>query len=89
MGSDPLALAMASMKSLAVRAKNWSESAHEFLKHCADAGNLEACYILGMVGGVSPVSFLVERKDFGDSYSVICCRRSVSTACRTGGAVRR
>ncbi|RRT47673.1 hypothetical protein B296_00047652 [Ensete ventricosum] len=52
LGSDPLALAMASVKSLAVRAKNWSESAHEFLKQCADAGNLEACYILGMVGGI-------------------------------------
>ncbi|THU46100.1 hypothetical protein C4D60_Mb09t01380 [Musa balbisiana] len=49
LGSNPLVLAKASAQSLAVRAKNWSESAHRFLKRCADAGNLEACYILGMI----------------------------------------
>jgi TPR repeat protein len=32
-----------------VRAKAWSDDAHRFLQRCADAGNLEACYILGMV----------------------------------------
>ncbi|XP_008801684.2 F-box protein At1g67340-like [Phoenix dactylifera] len=49
LGLHPLVLSKASAKSLAVRAKNWSESAHGFLKKCADAGNLEACYILGMI----------------------------------------
>ncbi|KAG1330932.1 F-box protein [Cocos nucifera] len=49
LGLHPLVLSKASTKSLAVRAKNWSESAHRFLKQCADAGNLEACYILGMI----------------------------------------
>ncbi|CAD5164614.1 unnamed protein product [Musa acuminata subsp. malaccensis] len=49
LGLNPLVLHMASVKSLAVRAKKWSESAHRFLKRCADAGNLEACYILGMI----------------------------------------
>ncbi|XP_073000559.1 F-box protein At1g67340-like [Typha latifolia] len=49
LGMHPLVLAKAPMRSLAIRAKNWSESAHRFLKRCADAGNLEACYILGMI----------------------------------------
>ncbi|WOL11413.1 F-box protein [Canna indica] len=49
LGSNPAVLAKASLQSLAVRAKNWSESAHKFLKQCADAGNIEACYILGMI----------------------------------------
>ncbi|ONK77783.1 uncharacterized protein A4U43_C02F10530, partial [Asparagus officinalis] len=48
LGVNPMVLAKASAKSLAVRAKNWSEQAHRFLKRCADSGNLEACYILGM-----------------------------------------
>ncbi|XP_020253910.1 F-box protein At1g67340-like [Asparagus officinalis] len=49
LGVNPMVLAKASAKSLAVRAKNWSEQAHRFLKRCADSGNLEACYILGMI----------------------------------------
>ncbi|XP_072953435.1 F-box protein At5g50450-like isoform X2 [Typha angustifolia] len=49
LGLHPLVLSKASAKSLAVRAMNWSESAHRFLNRCADAGNLEACYILGMI----------------------------------------
>ncbi|WOL00380.1 F-box protein [Canna indica] len=49
LGTSPLVLSKASAKSLAVKAKKWSESAHRFLKRCADAGNLEACYILGMI----------------------------------------
>lgn len=42
-------LSKASQRTLAIGAKNWSESAHRFLKQCVDAGNVEACYILGMV----------------------------------------
>ena len=44
-----MVLARASPRCLAVRAKAWSDDAHRFLQRCADAGNLEACYLLGMV----------------------------------------
>ncbi|XVF02758.1 hypothetical protein REPUB_Repub04eG0201500 [Reevesia pubescens] len=44
-----LVLSKASPKMFAIKAKNWSESAHRFLKTCADAGNVEACYTLGMI----------------------------------------
>lgn len=44
-----MVLSKASTKMLAVSAKNWSESAHRFLKQCADSGNVEASYTLGMV----------------------------------------
>ncbi|KAK8627534.1 hypothetical protein V6N13_135143 [Hibiscus sabdariffa] len=46
---QPLVLSKASPKLFAVKAENWSESAHRFLKSCADAGNVEACYTLGMI----------------------------------------
>lgn len=59
LGMNPLVLLRVSAKALAIRAKNWSESAHKFLKQCADAGNLEACYILGMVGHFP--SFLLKK----------------------------
>ncbi|KAH7670298.1 HIT/MYND zinc finger-like protein [Dioscorea alata] len=49
LGMNPLVLLKASKKSMAIRAKNWSESAHKFLKLCSDAGNLESCYTLGMI----------------------------------------
>ncbi|CAN1794559.1 F-box protein At1g67340 [Linum perenne] len=45
----PQVLTKASQKTFAIKAKNWSESAHRFLKICADAGNVEACYTLGMI----------------------------------------
>ncbi|KAJ4848806.1 hypothetical protein Tsubulata_005439 [Turnera subulata] len=45
----PLVLAKASQKVFAVKANNWSDNAHRFLKLCADAGNVEACYTLGMI----------------------------------------
>ncbi|XP_043707370.1 F-box protein At1g67340-like [Telopea speciosissima] len=45
----PLVLSKASPKVFAIKASNWSESAHRFLKQCADAGNVEACYTLGMI----------------------------------------
>ncbi|XP_021899776.1 F-box protein At1g67340 [Carica papaya] len=44
-----LVLSRASPRAFAMKAKNWSESAHRFLKLCADAGNVEACYTLGMI----------------------------------------
>ncbi|XVF54691.1 hypothetical protein PTKIN_Ptkin05aG0201300 [Pterospermum kingtungense] len=45
----PLVLSKASSKALAVKSKNWSDSAHRFLKLCVAAGNIEACYTLGMI----------------------------------------
>ncbi|XP_012438326.1 F-box protein At1g67340 [Gossypium raimondii] len=42
-------LSKASPKMFAIKAINWSESAHRFLKTCSDAGNVEACYTLGMI----------------------------------------
>ncbi|TQD96723.1 hypothetical protein C1H46_017616 [Malus baccata] len=44
-----LVLSKANPKAFNLKAKNWSESAHRFLKLCADAGNTEACYTLGMI----------------------------------------
>ncbi|XP_010249009.1 PREDICTED: F-box protein At1g67340-like [Nelumbo nucifera] len=49
LGLHPLVLSKASPKAFSVKAKNWSESSHRFLKQCADAGNIEACYTLGMI----------------------------------------
>ncbi|KAL4634465.1 hypothetical protein ACB092_04G201300 [Castanea dentata] len=45
----PLVLSKASPKALAIRAKNWSDSAHRFLKLCVNSGNIEASYTLGMI----------------------------------------
>jgi hypothetical protein len=49
LGLNSLVLSKASNKTLSVKAKNWCDSAHRFLKRCADAGNIEACYTLGMI----------------------------------------
>ncbi|KAJ4752148.1 HCP-like superfamily protein with MYND-type zinc finger [Rhynchospora pubera] len=49
LGADPEVLANASAKSLQVRAKSWSKSAQDFLDRCTNAGNVEACYLLGMI----------------------------------------
>ncbi|KAG6532330.1 F-box protein At1g67340-like [Zingiber officinale] len=49
LGLDPVVLSRASAESLAVKAKSWSDFSHRFLKRCADSGNREACYILGMI----------------------------------------
>ncbi|KAI3816730.1 hypothetical protein L1987_16434 [Smallanthus sonchifolius] len=48
-GVHSLVLSKVSPKTFAVKAKNWSESAHRFLKRCSDDGNVEACYTLGMI----------------------------------------
>ncbi|XP_058735884.1 F-box protein At1g67340-like [Vicia villosa] len=44
-----LVLSKASPRTFSIRAKNWGESAQQFLKQCAEAGNVEACYTLGMI----------------------------------------
>ncbi|KAK4764615.1 hypothetical protein SAY86_025705 [Trapa natans] len=49
LGLHPLVLSRASSKTFAVRAQSWSDSAHRFLKLCVGAGNVEACYTLGMI----------------------------------------
>lgn len=49
LGLHSMVLSKASQKMLAVKANNWSDSAHRFLKLCADSGNVEACYTLGMI----------------------------------------
>ncbi|CAA3029987.1 F-box At1g67340 [Olea europaea subsp. europaea] len=49
LGLHSLVLSKACEEMISVKAKNWSESAHRFLKLCADSGNAEACYTLGMI----------------------------------------
>lgn len=49
LGLNSMVLSKASPKAFAIKSKSWSESAHKFLKLCADAGNVEACYTLGMI----------------------------------------
>ncbi|KAJ6820056.1 putative LRR receptor-like serine/threonine-protein kinase [Iris pallida] len=49
LSTNPTVLSKVSAKSLAIRAKNWSESAHRFLKRCVEAGSVEAAYTLGMI----------------------------------------
>ncbi|XP_044492899.1 F-box protein At1g67340-like [Mangifera indica] len=49
LATNSLVLSKASEKTFAIKAKNWSDPAHRFLKLCADAGNVEACYTLGMI----------------------------------------
>ncbi|XP_047323143.1 F-box protein At1g67340 [Impatiens glandulifera] len=46
---NSVVLSRASPNIVAVRAKIWCDSAHRFLKICADSGNVEACYMLGMI----------------------------------------
>lgn len=44
-----MVLANASPTTLAVKAARWSDGTHRFLKRCADSGNIEACFTLGMI----------------------------------------
>ncbi|KAK8604643.1 hypothetical protein V6N13_099575 [Hibiscus sabdariffa] len=45
----PLVLSKVSFKAFAVKARNWCDSVHRFLKQCVNAGNVEASYTLGMI----------------------------------------
>ncbi|KAH7570499.1 hypothetical protein ACOSP7_018693 [Xanthoceras sorbifolium] len=49
LAQNSLVLSKACQKTFDIKAKNWSDSAQRFLKLCADAGNVEACYTLGMI----------------------------------------
>ncbi|KAJ0105820.1 hypothetical protein Patl1_18311 [Pistacia atlantica] len=51
LGLHPLVLSKAGTNTLSIRAKNWSESAHRFLKLCVNAGNTDSAYALGMFNG--------------------------------------
>lgn len=47
--TDPEVLAKAAIPAFAGKASAWSEGAQRFLTRCSEAGNMEACYTLGMV----------------------------------------
>ncbi|GKD41547.1 F-box protein-like protein [Tanacetum coccineum] len=49
LGVNSVVLSKASSNCFVIKAKNWSESSHRFLKRCSDSGNAEASYILGMI----------------------------------------
>ncbi|XP_074317196.1 F-box protein At1g67340-like [Silene latifolia] len=49
LGMNKVVLSKACSGVLAIKAKNWSESAHRFLKLCVCAGSVEAAYFLGMI----------------------------------------
>uniref|UniRef100_A0A0E0BJ51 MYND-type domain-containing protein n=1 Tax=Oryza glumipatula TaxID=40148 RepID=A0A0E0BJ51_9ORYZ len=49
LAAHPAVLSRASAAAVAVRWGAWSEAAHRFLRRCAAAGSLHACYFLGMV----------------------------------------
>ncbi|XP_024011551.1 F-box protein At5g50450 isoform X1 [Eutrema salsugineum] len=49
LGLHPLVLSRAGTQTLAVTAAKWSDSAHKFLRLCVNAGNIDACYALGMI----------------------------------------
>ncbi|KAJ3692354.1 hypothetical protein LUZ60_012704 [Juncus effusus] len=79
LGLDREVLANAALKSLWVRAKNWSDSAHQFLIRCADADNVEACYFLGMIefyclayhaSGIDLLKRAAQRSHAGALYSL-------------------
>lgn len=48
-GTNPHVLAKAGVSALAVKASAWCEGAQRFLNRCVAAGNVEACYTLGMI----------------------------------------
>ncbi|KAL5215760.1 hypothetical protein ABZP36_007161 [Zizania latifolia] len=49
LGQSKVVHARVSPRCLAVRARSWSDAVHRFLQRCVDAGNVDACYLLGMI----------------------------------------
>ncbi|KAC9488816.1 hypothetical protein R6Q59_004458 [Mikania micrantha] len=49
LGLNSLVLSQASAETFAVKATRWTQAAYRFLQRCTDAGNVEACYTLGMI----------------------------------------
>ncbi|KAJ1391641.1 F-box-like domain superfamily [Sesbania bispinosa] len=78
LGLHSLVLSKASHKTFSVKAKNWCDSSHRFLKLCADAGNIEACYTLGMRKRC--VAYGESRDELSRAGSLLACGYSVSTA---------
>lgn len=71
LGLSPRVLSQAGAKSLAIRAKNWSENAYRFLKRCIVAGNMEASYMLGMIE-----FYCVQRRKTGSSLMAKAAMKS-------------
>lgn len=46
---NSLVLSNVSVTALKVKPSQWSDGSHRFLTRCAETGNPEACYILGMI----------------------------------------
>ncbi|KAF7838843.1 F-box protein [Senna tora] len=49
LGLSRLVLAKAGERVFEMKAANWSDYAHRFLKRCVNAGNVDATYTLGMI----------------------------------------
>ncbi|KAM7508745.1 hypothetical protein LguiA_019198 [Lonicera macranthoides] len=75
LGLHPLVLSNAGPKTLAVRAKNWSDSAHRFLKRCVTSGSIEAAYTLGMIR-----FYCLQNRESGLSLIASAAKRSHAPA---------
>ncbi|KAK8958879.1 F-box protein [Platanthera guangdongensis] len=62
LASHRMVLSRLSAKGMAIRARNWTESAHRFLKRCAESGSLEASYTLGVIS-----FYCLENRGYGAS----------------------
>ncbi|XP_057838204.1 F-box protein At5g50450 [Cryptomeria japonica] len=68
--------AHASMGTLSVKASKWNDESHKYLKLCADAGNPEARYMLGMIqfyclmNRVSGVALMAEAASASHSWAL-------------------
>ncbi|BBH03669.1 HCP-like superfamily protein with MYND-type zinc finger [Prunus dulcis] len=49
LGASLCGIIQSRSQSICYQSQNWSDSAHRFLKQCVSAGNIEACYTLGMI----------------------------------------
>ncbi|KAG6473767.1 F-box protein At5g50450-like [Zingiber officinale] len=102
LGKSPFVLKKAALESISIGVKNWSQPTHKFLEMCADAGNLEACYLIGMIefyclgisnlGGSDGVMFMKK----GLRSLIRATKRghalatySLAVICFNGGAVRK
>ncbi|KAL8140855.1 hypothetical protein V2J09_006876 [Rumex salicifolius] len=79
LGVNPMVLSKARSAMFSIRAKNWSESAHRFVKQCVNAGSVEACFFLGMIrfyclgsrsGGASLMAKAAIRRHAPSLYSL-------------------
>ncbi|KAL2652953.1 hypothetical protein R1flu_021081 [Riccia fluitans] len=75
LATHKLVLASAAPSALTVKASKWSDGAHRFLKQCAHAGNVEACYTIGMVK-----FYCMNKKGGGASYMAKAAMQSHAPA---------